>query len=371
MPKLKHNLPSYRLHKRSGQAVVTLNGKDHYLGLHGTTESRQAYERLIAEWLSNNHRSPGPPSTATSATDAPTINELFVAYWKFAQGYYVKNGKPTRETNNLREALQPLVQLYGSTLADDFGPLALKSVRQKMIETGWCRKVVNSQINRIRRMFKWGVENEMVRATVLHALQAVAPLKRGRCGVRESKGVKPVAEEAVEAVMDVVPSPIRAMIELQRLTGMRPGEVVIMRACDIDTTGKIWVYRPSTHKTEHHGREREIFFGPRAQEVVKPFLKRDLSAYLFSPAEAQAERIAARHQQRTTPLSCGNCPGTNRKKRPRKLPGERYTTQSYGVAIAWACKQAFPPPARLGKRSDETTAEWQARLTKRKRSTNL
>ena len=43
--------PSYRLHKPSGQAVVTLNGKDFYLGKHGTPESRAEYDRFLAEWL--------------------------------------------------------------------------------------------------------------------------------------------------------------------------------------------------------------------------------------------------------------------------------------------------------------------------------
>ena len=45
--------PSYRLHKPTGQAVVTLNGRDHYLGLHGTTESRVRYRRMLAEYLAS------------------------------------------------------------------------------------------------------------------------------------------------------------------------------------------------------------------------------------------------------------------------------------------------------------------------------
>ena len=32
MPKLNSSLPKYRLHRASGQAVVTLYGKDIYLG---------------------------------------------------------------------------------------------------------------------------------------------------------------------------------------------------------------------------------------------------------------------------------------------------------------------------------------------------
>ena len=48
--------PSYRLHKPSRQAVVTLSDRDHYLGPYGSPKSRSAYDRLVSEWLAN-HRS--------------------------------------------------------------------------------------------------------------------------------------------------------------------------------------------------------------------------------------------------------------------------------------------------------------------------
>ena len=49
MPKLVHATPKYRHHKASGQAVVTLNGRDRYLGKWRSKESRVAYERIIGE----------------------------------------------------------------------------------------------------------------------------------------------------------------------------------------------------------------------------------------------------------------------------------------------------------------------------------
>ena len=51
-------VPSYRLHKPSGQAVVTLDGGDHYLGPYGSAASKREYERLIAKWLANNRSLP-------------------------------------------------------------------------------------------------------------------------------------------------------------------------------------------------------------------------------------------------------------------------------------------------------------------------
>ena len=48
----------------------------------------------------------------------------------------------------------------------------------------------------------------------------------------------------------MAPPQIAAMIQLQRLTGMRPDEATIMRPCDIDRTDEIWLYVPQGHKME-------------------------------------------------------------------------------------------------------------------------
>jgi hypothetical protein len=51
MPRLTNSTPKYRKHKASGQAVVTIAGKDHYLGPYGTKASKAEYNRLIGEWM--------------------------------------------------------------------------------------------------------------------------------------------------------------------------------------------------------------------------------------------------------------------------------------------------------------------------------
>ena len=43
----RHKNPTYRLHKATGQAVVTLGGRDIYLGRHGTPESQAEYDRIL------------------------------------------------------------------------------------------------------------------------------------------------------------------------------------------------------------------------------------------------------------------------------------------------------------------------------------
>ena len=63
----------------------------------------------------------------------------------------------------------------GHEIPGDFGPAELRAVRQRMIDANLCRNVINARINRIRRMFKWGVEKQFVPSAVLQGLQAVAP----------------------------------------------------------------------------------------------------------------------------------------------------------------------------------------------------
>lgn len=343
-------IPKYSKHRASGQAVVTLDGRDFYLGPHGTAASRQEYDRRIAEWIAAGRRLPADPNQTTVA-------EVAAAFRAHAQRYYRDaDGNLSRCVDNFDEALRPLLKLYGKTPAAEFGPLRLKAVRQAMIAQDRVRTNINRHITRLRGVFKWAVENEMIPASVHHGLMAVAGLRRGRAEAKESEPVKPVPVEHVEAVIPHVAAQVAAMIRLQRLTGMRPGEVVIMRGLDVDTTGELWVYRPSRHKNAIHGHAREIYLGPKAQDVVRPFLKLDPAAPLFSPADAEQTRRKALHAARKTPLSCGNRPGTNRRGRPQRTVGDRYNVTTYYRAIIRGCDKAFGAPPDL---AGEDLAAWQ------------
>lgn len=361
VPKMSH-------HKASGQAVVRLSGQDFYLGPWGTKVARREYDRVVAEWLANGRHAPVPAETEL------TITEVMARYLDHVDAYYRgPDGTPTSEPEKIKAAMRPLRRLYGHTPAARFGPLSLKAVQQAMVDLGWCRKYINQSINILRRMFKWAVENELLPGSVHHALQTVSPLKTGRSAAQESKPVKPVPDALILPVLAHVPRPVEAIIRLQRLTGMRPGEAVRMRGVDIDTTGRLWLYQPPRHKTAHHGHQRTIYLGPQARKIVEQFLKPDPTAFLFSPADAEAERRAALHARRETPPSCGNRPGTNRRRKPKRAAGDHYTVNSYAQAVRRACDLAFPLPEPLrrprlpredGKNGTRwaTAAEWKERL---------
>ncbi len=334
MPRLSRSVPRYRKHRPSGQAIVTLSGRDHYLGPHGTRVSRHAYDRLVGEWLENGRNPLGVDA------DTLTVVELLSRYWQYAKGYYLKNGKCTGQLPKIKSAAKVLKERYGRTPAAEFGPLALKACRQKWVDEGLSRTYVNEHVARVVRIFRWAAAEQLVPASVPQALAMVPGLRRGRTDARETAPVMPVDDAVVETTLALLPDVVADMVRLQRLTAMRPAEVCLLRPCDLDRDSEVWTYRPESHKTEHHGRERVVLIGPRGQEILLRYLARDSKAYCFRPCDSESKRRAAAHAVRKTPASYGNGPGTNRKRRPKRSPGERYEVASYRRAIHRACDKA-------------------------------
>jgi hypothetical protein len=113
-----------------------------------------------------------------------------------------------------------------------------------------------------------------------------------------------------------------------------------LRPIDIDMQNPAcWIYRPARHKTEHHGHERTVFIGPKAQEVLHPFLGTKLDAYCFCPVEAERDRNVRRRENRKSPLTPSQR-GRKPKARRKRAPGDRYDTHGYRRAIARGCAAA-------------------------------
>jgi integrase len=302
-------VPKYCKHRASGQAVVTISGRDHYLGPHGTKASRLEYDRLIGEWLVA-----GRHSLDVNATEI-TVIELIARYWQFAKGYYRKDGECTREAPGIKQALKPLKNLYGKQPATEFGPIGLKVIRSRLVENDTSRKYANKQIQRIVRMFKWAVHEELISPTVHLALAAVPGLRKGKTEARETDPIMPVDDAIVDATLAYLPAIPGDMVQFQRFTGCRPAEVCRLRPCALDQSEEVWTYRPESHKTEHHDRDRIIFIGPHAQGVLLRYLARDPQTHCFRPCDSEAKRLAEQEAKRKTPLSCDNVRGSNVSRR--------------------------------------------------------
>lgn len=338
-----NNPPKYRVHSPSGRAVVTLNGHDHYLGLHGSKDSRVAYDELIALWLAGGRRLPSDDSSSL------TVAELILRYYRHCETAYA--GRRTRGAILARTllAMKPLKRLFGSTTAAEFGPKSLLRVRESLIVQDVSRKkgddpvverrsrkTVNDRIQTIKRMFRWAVREEIVPPSVQHGLSSVDGLRAGQSSAREPRKIRPAPDAHVDAVLPYLLRPVRAMAELQRVTGMRPGEAVQMRGRDLDMTGTLWIYKLAVHKTDYKGIEREIPLGPQAQEIIRPFLRMNTEEYLFRPDEGCREKCAQAKTHRRP----------DQKPNPRKTARrirDHYGVGGYRRAITRACVKAKVP----------------------------
>lgn len=326
-------VPKYCLHKPSGRAYVRIRGKVVYCGDHGTDESKQEYGRLVAELAASS-------GSAVSAvpTSGLTVFELVAAYLDYAEGYYQKNGQPTRSLYNVKLALRVVKDLYGHEHAATFSPLCLLAIQNNLVGKGAGRKHINEQVGVIKRMFRWGVSRTLVPPATFTAVSTVEGLRMGRTTAKESRPVLPVDDKLVDATLPFLPPIVADMVRVQRLTGARPGEVCQLRPCDVDRSAEIWTYRPRSHKTEHHGRQRTIYIGPKAQAVVLPYLLRDAEANCFQPVESEQKRHEEQRKRRITRVQPSQ--QNRHKAKPKRTPRTAYTKDSYQRAIARAVVKA-------------------------------
>jgi hypothetical protein len=140
------------------------------------------------------------PTRSATLSDEISRAEVLAAYLTHATRYYVDaEGQPTKELDNMKSAITPVRELYAETPAAAFGPKALAAVRQYVVGLGWCRTLINHQLDRVRRAIKWAASEELIPVTTYEGLRTLAGLRRGRTDARESDPVKPVADEVVRA----------------------------------------------------------------------------------------------------------------------------------------------------------------------------
>lgn len=163
----------------------------------------------------------------------------------------------------------------------------------------------------------------------------------------------------VDALRPHVCRQVRAMVELQPLSGRRPGEVCIIRTCDQDVSG---AYKPNSHKTEHHGKSRTVFLGPKAQIILCDWIRAELKADLVSPVEAERERkdaLRAARKTRVQPSQTDRAKPTPSDRHGSDTPPSRFTERSWRDAE----RRTFRTDTRIGfattpRPGDEGNSTW-------------
>ncbi|GEM_PF-2421904 len=371
-------IPQLHFHKASGQFRVHLDGHDHYLGK-DRQEAEVQYRRLLAEMLLQQQGGPPPGERApTDRYELLSVAGALTRYLRYAEHKYHDH----RQRARVRAACAVAVAHYGTKPVADFDQLALQAVREVLLRTQsrrvkdpkraptLSRRYVNKLVSCLQTAWTWLESQKYAPPGSAAALRTVVALRKHEGG-REVKRSVAVEDWVVDATLPYCNFAVRAMVQLGRLTGMRPGEVCAMRRCDIATTAEeklevpetdppmyvtaveaegvtVWVYVPEGHKTLWRGKRRLVPLGPQAQAVLKPFLEyRAADAYLFSPKEVMEAWLRERRQDKAhKPLG-----------KRQKMPGPRYSTHTYGRSLHAAIAKANR--ARHRERLEKSLSEEQ------------
>lgn len=275
-----------------------------------------------------------------------TVTHLAARYLRHASRTYRKDGKPTSHVLAAKYAMRDMHKKLGRRNTSSVEPKDIAELRDAMIwgkdkiglPKARAMKTVNSRFRIIKDAFAWGAEKGIVPAHVASGVMLVRRLKRDRSSAINPKKINSVSDEMIEQTLPFLPPVVRDMVKFLNVTGVRPEEVCSIRGRELETTGAIWLYRPR-HKLEHLEGQAEVVrcLGPQAQAILKPYLRRDLNAFLFSPVEAQSQRLEARKQARKTPRYGKARTYTGA---PSQRVGKCYETATLRRAIHFACKQA-------------------------------
>jgi integrase len=357
--KSKSKIPSIVHHKARNADVVFLRdavGKRRqiYLGPHGSEQARQRYHEIIAAHLAGER--PEPRSQRSGKQEAPsaypTVTQLCAEFTVWAEREYLdgSTGKVSREVVNFDHAIDHLVERHGDLHTDQFTIRDLQAVREAMVDSGrLCRNTVNARTRRIKSVFRWGTEQGFVPGRVWHELSALRGLRVGHGGVRDLDPVEAVSREDVDAVLPFLPGPLKACVELQWATGMRPSEALQIKMTDLDRSGDVWLYTVRQHKNRWRNQQRVVALGPAAQDVLRPLLRLD-GGYLFSPRDGMAQVQSERRAKRKTPMTPTQRTRAQRNAKKPPSVGDHYGIDAYRKAIHRACDRAGIPrwsPHRL------------------------
>ena len=350
MPRLVHRLPVPRLHKPSGRARLRIDGKEIWLGVFGSLEAKREYDRIIDLFKANGRKLPPNPSPVPNTQIEPirevptpkreripprpasrvTITMLIAQFSTWSDRHYRKlDGTHTRANENFRCATKPLRKMFGTLPVESFGPSKLLALRESWIEKGLARKTINGMVRRVRQIFKWGISRELIPFEVYARLQMVETLQPGRGGV-ESPGTRgSVPLELIEKTIPHLPLLIQAFVVVAYHSGCRVGELASLTTGMLDRSGEVWIADLADHKTAHKGKRRRLYFGPKAQIALQPWLLPDQPEEpIFSPLRVDEKQ---------------------KKRRGKKRPGRTYFRNSLGQVLRRAIRRAGIEPWTLGQ----------------------
>ena len=305
MPKLSMRPPKLCRKTSNDTGYVYVNGRQVYMGKWGAV-AEENYRRFLSDWAARSLPEKQRRDNSFLASD------LFARYLEYISSISVYS---VSDRQRATFVIGVISELYPGIAVDDFGPPQLEFVRDHILNAGFTKKGVrreysrqylNKLTNAIRSIFKWGVSKALVKRETHETLTYVEPLRYRRCSAPESVQRNDARDQDIDAVLPYMLPVYRTMIQLLRLTGMRPSELCRLRKVDIDRSRPdgIWLYTPSEHKTKARGKQRVVPFGAKAQLLLGNWLdKKKDTEFVFSPLDARQEQWELQRMERKTPLT--------------------------------------------------------------------
>lgn len=294
MARPRKAIPALKFHKQTRQWFYFRQGKRHYLGRE-KAEAERRFKAAISR---------GPQDEPIVDSSDCILSEALNAYWQFAKTHYTDK----RARDRISRILAVAHEVQGGCAVDEFRPSHFRAIRGKLLESpSLSRNYINALMKCLKTAFVWLAAEHIIPAGMLAAAQTIKSLAPGEGG-RETDDVEAVEDWVIDATIPECHPTLAAMIQAQRLTGCRPGELCHMRREEISTSPAelirvhglkrkiaampvegaiIWLYAPDRHKNKWRGKVRIIPIGPDAQQILKPFFQP--SGYVFRPSDVLSE----------------------------------------------------------------------------------
>ena len=308
----RKSLPKLCHHKPSNRGYIYINRKRIYLGSWSSFRISPPDELNLTYllFLKNLILKGSPKLPKPNKSKPKKVYELC--------NLFIASNISSGDKNNYNIIQKFLIGMFPSISINNFGPHHLSELQKEFVARGLTRQGINKRINLTRRIFRWGVSQNLVQQSTFEALKSIFPIKKGVA--KEAKIKNPANITDVLKTMDFLHPILNAMIKLQLLTGMRPSEVCKLNIIDIETNDpKCWWYKPANHKTSWRGKTRSIPLSIKSIKIIEEFLPnaKVSNGYLFPPM----------------------C-----RDRVSESAGCFYTTSEYGKAIRQAAIRAKIEP---------------------------
>lgn len=308
----RKNLPKLCHHKTSNRGYIYINRQKIYLGCWPSFRVSPP-EELIHSYhlfLKNLILKGSPKPIKSNKSKPQKVFELC--------NLFIASNISSGDKNNYNIIQKFLKGMFPSLSINNFGPRHLLELQKEFVARGLTRQGINKRINLTRRIFRWGVSQNLVQQQTFEALKTIFPVKKGVAMEAKIKNSANITD--VVKTMNFLHPILNAMIKLQLLTGMRPSEVCKLNTIDIETNDpECWWYKPANHKTSWRGKTRSIPLTLKSIKIIEGFLlnAKSTGGYLFSPMSR--DRVSA-------------------------SAGYFYTTSEYGKAIRQAAIRAKIEP---------------------------